>query len=309
MSCYRPLRAFRTPQGQVVFGSAKVVESEAGLALPCGRCVGCRERKSKEWAARCVHEAASHEASSFITLTYSDENLPADYSVDVREFQLFMKKLRKVVDGPIRYFHCGEYGDLGRPHYHALLFGEAFLRDRKLLKVRNGNRLYVSPTLERVWGKGFCPIGDVTFQSAAYVARYTLKKIGGPVTGDDYITHHPVTGEVVQQRPEYATMSRGGRSGERGIGSRWIDEFLDDVFPAGHVVLPDGRKMSPPRYYLKRLEEETNDHRLDPAFLAGVQESRERYARDQVAEQHPARLVVRERVKTNQMKRLRKDIA
>ena len=75
---------------------------------------------------------------------------------------------------------CGEYGDkLGRPHYHAIIFGVTFV-DKKLWSIRRGNNLYRSATLEKLWPYGFSSIGTVNFETAAYVARYVTKKITGP---------------------------------------------------------------------------------------------------------------------------------
>lgn len=129
------------------------------------------------WAVRIVHEAQMWPQNSFITLTYRPEDLPQGGSLNVEHYQLFMKKLRARNTGhKIRFFHCGEYGEkLSRPHYHAILFNYDF-PDKKVFSEKNGNTIYTSELLEDIWGKGFCTIGDVTFQSAAYVARYVMKK-------------------------------------------------------------------------------------------------------------------------------------
>jgi hypothetical protein len=211
--------------------------------------MGCRLDKARSWAVRCVHEAKMHDAASFITPTFADEHLPADYSVSVRELQLFHKKLRHAY-GPFRFFACGEYGSEGlRPHYHELLFGLDF-PDKRLYSVsRRGERLYHSEALENLWGKGRCLIGSVTLQSAGYCARYSMKKISGDKAADHYRRIHPVTGAPVQVQPEFIVMSR-----MPGIGSAWFDKFQSDAFPSDFLVV-DGRKVPVPSYYLRKLDE------------------------------------------------------
>src|ERR1041384_105602 len=93
--------------------------------LPCGQCRGCRAAYHREWSARCVHEACMHEVNSFVTLTYDDEHLPVGGSLDLEAVPVLIRALRKR-GKKVRYFYCGEYGERsGRPHYHALLVGEA----------------------------------------------------------------------------------------------------------------------------------------------------------------------------------------
>lgn len=181
--------------------------------------------------------------NSFVTLTYSPQQLPADLSLNVRHWQLFAKRLRKRL-GPFRFFHCGEYGEEGlRPHYHALLFGVDFNADRIFFKQSGSSQLFVSPTLDAAWQLGFATIGAVTRQSAEYVARYCLKKATGPQAEGAYTRVSPETGESWRVRPEYVTMSR-----RPGIGRGWFDSWSNEVYPDDEVVC-DGRKFRPPRYY------------------------------------------------------------
>ena len=124
MPCYHPWLAYQCLDGSVVSverkGKGAVVRT---LTLPCGQCVGCRLERSRQWAIRCMHEAQLHERNSFVTLTYKGD-VP-DEGLRYRDFQLFMKRLRKYASGQqIRFYMCGEYGDeKGRPHFHACLFG------------------------------------------------------------------------------------------------------------------------------------------------------------------------------------------
>lgn len=274
MACTSPIDAWRPREGaasgRLVFSPRKGL-ADQHVALPCGRCTGCRLDKSRDWAVRSYHEASMHDASVFITPTYSDEHLPADYSVSVRELQLFHKKLRHMV-GPFRFFACGEYGERGlRPHYHELLFGLDFPDKQLYSRAKGGGNLYYSETLQKAWGKGLCLIGDVTFQSAGYCARYSMKKIGGDMAAEHYCRVHPVTGEICQVSPEFSVMSR-----MPGIGATWFERFHREVFPSDFLVI-DGRKVPVPSYYLRKLDDveqaEVKARRRDRGFVAAAREA------------------------------------
>lgn len=251
MTCYHPLLAYRE-SGKVVFN--KPFPYAKGFNLPCGQCIGCRLKYSQEWAVRLMHENQMHEESCFITLTMNDEYLATrenPLSLDKSEFQRFMKRLRKRYGKEIRYFHCGEYGEKNqRPHYHAIIFGLDF-KDKELFKVRDEIRLYTSESLAELWPYGFVTIGEVTYESAAYVARYVTKKIKGKDAEDHYIRWDPSTGEGIPIEPEYATMSR-----KPGIGKTWFDKYKNDVYPHDYVVIKGEYKIRPPRFYDSKLSEE-----------------------------------------------------
>lgn len=245
MPCFHPLEGYARPGGGLTF---KKAESNGNtLTVPCGQCMGCRIRRSQEWAVRICHEASLHEENQFITLTYAPEHLPRSGSLQLAHWQNFMKRYRKATDKKLRFFMCGEYGEkLSRPHYHAAIFGHRF-DDLELLNVAGGNRLYTSPQLETLWRKGMVSIGDLTPQSAAYVARYVTKKINGKAAGDHYQTVNTETGEIFRVRPEFVTMSR-----RPGIAHDWFEMFKDDVYPDDFVVMK-GKKYPTPRYYDKLL--------------------------------------------------------
>lgn len=258
------------------------------VTLPCGRCVGCRLERSRQWAIRCVHEASLYENNCFITLTYNDANLPKGKTLVLRHFQLFMKRLRKKFGEDIRFYHCGEYGEqFGRPHYHACIFNHDF-DDKKLWKENNGVPLYRSADLEKLWsvrGKslGYSSVGGVTFQSAAYVARYIMKKI----TGDQADAHYEYIdeeGEIFQKKPEYTTMSR-----RPGIAAGWFKKFNSEVYPSDQIVL-NNVKMKPPKFYDRQFEI------LNQSEYDQIKRKRILNARKKQADNSPKRLKVREAV-------------
>lgn len=237
MPCYHPLHAYKGKSEdsykiKIAFRRSDSWRGEK-IELPCGQCIGCRLERSRQWAIRCVHEASLYDKNCFLTLTYNDENLPKDGSLKLEDYQLFMKRLRKRFGQGIRFFHCGEYGEeQGRPHYHSLLFNHDF-SDKKYFKTENGNAVYTSDELDGLWKKGHGIIGDVTFESAGYVARYALKK----VTGEKAVSHYG------DKKPEYCTMSR-----RPGIGFKWFEKFLGDVYPKDDVWV-NGVLCKPPKYY------------------------------------------------------------
>jgi len=303
MACYKPLKGYVALGGGFTF---KRKESYGKLMeVSCGRCIGCRIMKTREWAVRSVHEASQHKENCFITLTYSDKNLPPHGTLNKKHFQKFMKRLRRIVEPKvIRFYHSGEYGEkTGRPHYHALIFGHDF-EDRKLLSVRNNVPLYTSKVLTKLWGLGHASVGTVTLQSAGYVARYTMKKVVGQyvneinkITGlKPYERLCEYTGNIVEIIPEYATMSL-----KPGIGAEWFKKYKTDVFPEDFVVM-DGKKVKTPHYYFTLLEREDAQGALE------IKEKRIKGAVKHAADNTPARLAVRETCQRAKLKLLPRNL-
>lgn len=282
MACTAPVQAWVYADGLVRFSEKK--GAERPILLPCGGCLSCRVSKSREWAVRCMHEASMHESNSFITLTYDNEFLPVDGSLNYRDWQLFAKRLRKSM--PFRFFMVGEYGEkTWRPHYHALLFGVDFPDKVYHSKSPTGHALWVSEFLDSCWGKGFCNIGAVTYESAGYLTRYSLKKVTGDKAWEHYRRFDPENGEVWWLRPEFAQMSR-----KPGIGATWLEKYgATDVFPHDRVVI-DGKELPVPRYYDKQLE------KLDVARLEENKYQREVKAERFLEHTYPDRLAVRDTV-------------
>lgn len=303
MPCYHPLQAFKHSKFLTSSGKSVILFTRPQyglyeeLQLPCGRCVGCRLERSRQWAIRCVHESRLHDFNCFITLTFDNEHLlqrSNPWTVDVRDFQLFMKRLRKRFGQGIRYFHCGEYGEqFMRPHYHACLFNFDF-HDKIHFKTVNGYPLYTSKVLEDLWPYGFSTIGSLTFHSAAYTARYIMKKVTGSAAVDHYNKYDFVTGEVyLTRKPEYVTMSR-----RSGIGKLWIDKYMSDVYVNGEdSVIMNGKKIRPPKYYDSQFEIQfPSDHEL-------IKSRRKSNALLHEADNTFERLYVKEKI---QLARLRK---
>jgi hypothetical protein len=303
MPCYRPIRGYRsrelTEKGKrpIVFSSSRGF-LDMPVTIPCGQCIGCRLERSRQWAMRCLHEASLYDQNCFITLTYNPEHLPSDRSLHMEDFQKFMKRLRRKFGNGIRFFHCGEYGSKNnRPHYHALLFNFDF-PDRNHIETRLGNKYYTSEILNELWTDekgesiGFSLIGDVTFQSAAYVARYITKKVTGEKAENHYLGIDFETGECWDKKPEYVTMSR-----RPGIGKAWFDKHKNDVYPDDHVII-NGKEMKPPKYYDKLLEEMVpSDYRV---VKAKREKASELFSENNTYE----RLRTRERVQDLKFKKL-----
>lgn len=287
MGCFHPLKAYRLG-GQIKFGDPGVSKVAEPLTLPCGQCMGCRLERSRQWATRIMFEAQLHQANSFITLTYSPENLPYPPSLRYPDYQLFMKRLRKTLGHKVRFFACGEYGDnTFRPHYHACIFGTDF-PDRVLYsRSPAGYDLYRSRILEQCWGLGHVAVADLTFESAAYVARYCLKKMTGDQAEAHYEWIDPDTGECVQLVPEFAKMSL-----KPGIGGKWFELYSSDVYSGHDYVVINGHKCRPPRYFDRLLE------KTDPDRFAEVKEARTDRAKSLASDNTPERLAVKETVRT-----------
>lgn len=248
--CTSPLQAYRTKSGAIVFKSP--LTGGEFLYLPCGQCIECRLKRSREWAVRCMHEARLWPSNCFITLTY--EVVPEDGNLRYKHFQDFMKRIRKHFNAsdsnPIRFYMCGEYGSITeRPHYHAILFNCDFPDKVFHKNSGSGFPIYTSELLDKKWGFGHCWIGDVTFESAAYIARYVVDKLTGEaIERDGEYVIDKSSGEVYI--PEFTRMSL-----KPGIGAEFYKRFPTDIFPHDRVILK-GQSVGVPRYYSILLERE-----------------------------------------------------
>lgn len=312
MGCYHPLRATQFHGGEILVhkrtpGLALPSTSpELGrdLNLPCGRCIGCKIDTTRTWAIRCLHESQQHRANAFLTLTIRAPN-PVDLSSDRSELQFssdmlaewpstetlskrthqrFVKRLRKKV-GPLRYYMCGEYGEkLARPHYHYLIFGHNFPDKYYSHTSVSGEKLYISPTLNLLWPWGKAWIGDVTYESCAYVAAYVMKKLNG-ARAEEHYKRTDEAGCDYWLQPEFSTMSR-----RPGIAKEWWLKFNQDVHTDDVVITHKGAKLRPPRYYDKLLA------LMDPVALEVIKMKREARAKELAGDNTPARLAVKETV-------------
>ncbi len=265
MPCFTPLKGYRKVGGGLTFTIRDSIGTH--LTVPCGQCKGCRKEYARQWAMRILHEQSLWANNIFITLTYDDEHLPEHKTLVKRDFQLFMKRLRRpnkelkwIPPNPIRYYHCGEYGDkYERPHYHAILFNCNF-SDREQINGHKG--LTTSKTLKGLWENGHVSIGNVTFDSASYVAGYVQKKITGkmkdyidPSTHLRYYERLTPDGEIVTLQQEYSTMSR-----RPGIAGLWFAKHKTDCYPSDNIHI-NGREMRPPKYYDKLFIESSPENK------------------------------------------------
>lgn len=300
MACFKPLTGWYGPKKlasgrtPVVFKRDQTWAHAQEVQIACGRCIGCRLERSRQWATRCMHEASLWDMNCSVTLTYSDEFLPINSSLVPADTQKFIKRLRKewCVDRGyddfgnrfarrLSFFLCGEYGgQFQRPHYHVLLFGVWFGDSRPFKKSQAGFQLYRSAVLDKLWPFGHADIGELSFESAAYAARYVLDK----VTGDPAEEHY--RGRV----PEFVRMSL-----RPAIGLNWFRRFQHDVYPSDEAVV-GGRSGRAPEYYdgLRRREEWFDES--ERSFLEKAKKARVEKARLTASERTPERLAVREQV-------------
>lgn len=285
--------------------------SDKVVGAPCRKCLQCRLEMSREKALRATHEARMFENNCFITLTFNERSLHDHmpcvdglFSLDRKIIQDFIKRLRHAFSPSLlRVFGCGEYGeacavcrksrracnciryvqDLGRPHYHLCVFNCSFL-DRKLIGSKDKFRYYSSEKLSKLWRFGFSMVCDFSFETAAYVARYNLKKINGVNAEKHYKGRLP-------EFPIYPT--RGG-----GLGKPWFEKFgKSDVFPTDSC-LARNVKCGVPAYY-DRLRD-----RIDPEGLAKAKLLRSQNAKKRLEDNTFARLQDKERCVASKIKSL-----
>lgn len=297
MSCYRPLKGFRTPDG-VVFSELGRYDILGSIELPCGQCIGCRMRRASDWSLRVMHEASLWPVNCFVTLTYGRDKLPQFGSLYHRDFQLFLKRCRKYYNNKtVRFYMCGEYGPLNdRPHYHACMFNVDFREDRVPSgRSASGQLFYTSPLLARLWSHGIVSVQDLTPETASYCARYIMKKALGRSSKDAY-TDVDDDGVITERKPEYAAMSL-----KPGIGAKWFEKYSRDVFPHDFVV-QNGVERQVPKYYDKLL------HRKKLLMEDDIQAARVERAVLGAADQTDERRAVREAVHCAKVSNLKRDL-
>lgn len=253
MGCDGPLTAWKPAASsndrRLVFDK-RLSHSGIPVQVPCGQCTGCRLEHSRQWAVRCMHELKSHPpgtGSAMINLTYDNSHLPPWYNLSMRDYQLFLKKLRKEFGSGLRFFGCGEYGDKnGRPHYHIITFNYR-PSDLVVAKRLPDYNYYTSNSLETLWGNGAVIVGDVSFDSCAYVARYCLKKISGPKSDDNYALRTSDAATVIR-RKEFVTMSR-----RPGLAFNYYQKYREEILTHDNIIM-NGHEVSVPRYYDKLTE-------------------------------------------------------
>lgn len=240
MPCEKPLKGYLPANGgQVRFSKPQNGRAHTPIDIPCGQCILCRLEHARQWAVRITHEGQLHPENSFVTLTYDNDHLPPYNSLQYCDLQKFWKRLRREV-GPLRYFAVGEYGDdTNRPHYHAVIFGHAFV-DRRTILRQTPSLLWTNPTLQQAWGMGHVSVGALTFESAQYTASYVTKKLNNK---KKYVRLDEETGELIPLVQPRAFMSL-----KPAIGREWLATFGKAVYDHDHVVI-NGRPQKPPKYY------------------------------------------------------------
>lgn len=193
-----------------------------------------------------MHEAQSHEQSSFITATYDDYHLPFQGNTPTLRYtdlQKFIKRIRKAGHA-IKYYAVGEYGEkTHRPHYHICMFGQAWIEGRQTIK-KTPHHLWTSPELQELWGLGNILVGALTPETAQYTAAYCIKKLRGK---QRYVRVDDETGELIEVQQPQALMSR-----RPPIGQAWIEKYGQQTWAHDHVIV-NGSKQLPPKYYDKVL--------------------------------------------------------
>lgn len=226
----------------------------------------CRFNRRRVWAHRIMLEALQHGDCTFVTLTYDDEHLPPDGSLQPADLQGFLKRLRRSMEPRrLRFYAVGEYGDTTkRPHYHAALFGVPNCS----YGVTRTSRLRAyccepCSDVARSWSRGHTMLGDLSLSSAGYIAGYVTKKM---TKADD-----PRLGG---RHPEFARMSL-----KPGIGMSAMHEVASQLLRLSYdsIDVPVGLRHGPSvlplgRYLRSALRELIGrDKRAPPEVLAQLQ--------------------------------------
>jgi hypothetical protein len=259
MKCTSPLSAYLAEGGGLVFHPMARHGDSREIKIPCRQCLSCRLNRSSEWQTRLIHEGKQHRSKIFLTLTYDDENLPLHGSLQTRDLQLFIKRLRKAVAPlKIRYYGVGEYGDTTRrAHYHAIIFGWEPFDGRLHTLGSAGDKLYVSDFISRLWTKGHHLYSPASEGTMGYVARYSVKKQTGQLGKETYKHLDEETGELNKIKPPFSIMSL-----KPMIGGDHLDNFSDDYFRLGSTVI-NGIRKPLPLAYVRKLKKRNPGWHID----------------------------------------------
>lgn len=161
------------------------------IAIGCGECIECKQKKSREWRVRLSEEFKRHPNCSFVTLTFSEENLlkyrqlahdELDnenklycdiYEIDNVAAKIAIRQMlerhRKKTGKSIKHWLITERGhqNTRRIHIHGLLW-ERFNQEGR---GKNGNY-----DLNKLWNNGWCFNGDyVGLKTITYISKYITK--------------------------------------------------------------------------------------------------------------------------------------
>jgi len=250
MPCFNPVHGYRgrtinpdTGKRPVVFNRADGY-TDLPISVPCGRCIGCLQRRRDQWSIRIFEESKLSVYSSFLTLTYNDNYVPLkilEYNEQTKKYihdfesyvylplvkkdlQKYFKRVRAECP-ELRYFACGEYGSLNRrPHYHGIVFNVP--NDVLSAKWSTPDGLPL----------GFVTTDEVTMESIHYVTKYMTDQ-------KERDTYYP----DVTVRP-FQIMSKG-------LGKNYVDATKDYHLSGSFTeyTSPGGIKHSLPRYYSDRI--------------------------------------------------------
>lgn len=235
-------------------------------ALPCGKCLPCLKRRQDDWSFRLQIENQHSINTLFVTLTYEEEKKPHATSyqrrvqsypywetvqtskpfgtLSKRDLQLWLKRLRKSINGRIRYFACGEYGPkTHRPHYHVIIFN-----------YPNVKKAYEE--INRSWNKGFITVKRITDGHFDYVAKYAAMSMDLPEHLRDK-----------RYRP-FILCSRRPAIGSQYLTDRMVTYHRETLATVGRL---NGFKYSLPKYFKDKL--------FDDAMKADIKEKVDEYRR------------------------------
>lgn len=223
---------------------------KGGMLFPCGQCLPCRFNRRRIWSHRIMLEAGLRADNAFVTLTYDEENvrrlengLATLVPDDLRDF---LKRLRRAIEPHrIRFYAVGEYGDeTDRPHYHLALFGYPACARGRTQVGPSGSCCASCDRVAQAWGYGRVFLGDLSVESAQYIAGYVVKKLTSE------------SDPVLRGRfPEFSRMSL-----RPGIGADYMHEVasvllqhdLEGVLEDVPVALRHGSRNLPLGRYLRR---------------------------------------------------------
>ena len=206
------------------------------LYVPCGKCKACRINNVMQLSLRAYHEYLTSKCASFVTLTYSDSNVPKNYNLCYDDFLRFLKYFKKLskIKG-LKYLVAGEYGgQFGRPHFHCVLYNV----DKSCVEF-----------IRKAWkNQGFIDVKPAIKESFGYIAKYNLK------TKSQKEKEFLLLGKI----PPFVRISKG-------LGREWCEQHRE-ILERDLCIKQNGKVIPLPEYYLRILNysRDTKGDRVSP---------------------------------------------
>lgn len=203
------------------------------VPVKCGKCMECRKQNQSQWIVRLSEEIKKEPEALFVTLTFNEESYKELAAITKNENEMCRIALRRMLENyrvqnkrTIKHWVATELGDDGRIHMHGIFWTN-------------------KEVIEKYWKYGFIFIGTwVNEQTIFYITKYIMKVS----TIDKNFTTKILCSKGIGS----SYLKRGDVR-----NNRYKKNDTDESYR-----LRDGRKISLPDYYKRKIYSEEEREKL-----------------------------------------------